>query len=89
MLFLKLFMQKVAEYWLGLGIDGFYLRDVAFLYEDAQFQDEPMALSPTPSDDYLSLSHNYTRDLSESFQVVGQIFSAVIAEQTLDQNQEK
>jgi len=82
-------MSKVAEYWLGLGIDGFYLRDVAFLYEDAQFQDEPMALSPTPSDDYLSLSHNYTRDLSESFQVVGQIFSAVIAEQTLDQNQEK
>lgn len=58
-------------------IDGFFLRDVSFLFEDASYRDEPQLNS---SQDYSSLSHNYTRDLAESYQTVVNIFMGATAQ---------
>ena len=79
------------QYWLDLGVDGFYLRDVPYLYEDPQFRDEMAASSSSSitSVDYDSLSHNYTRDLIESYQVISQIFPSVINPATVDSDNEK
>jgi len=64
-----------VNFWLELGVDGFYLRDVAFLYEDAQLTDESQFSS---SQDYVFNSHNNTRDLTESYQAVNDIFFGAI-----------
>ena len=78
------------QYWLDLGVDGFYLRDVPYLYTDPQFRDETAAsAAPATSNGYDSLSHNYTRDLSESYQVLSQIFVDVINQQTIDSDQQQ
>ena len=55
--------QKAASFWLDLGVDGFFLRDSPYLIEDNEFRNE---LQISDSNDYMSLSHNYTRDLIES-----------------------
>lgn len=57
-----------------MGVDGFYLRDPSFLYEEAQLSDEPQLNN---SQDYASLSHNYTRDLPESYQAILSIFGGI------------
>jgi len=83
-------MNKAVQYWLDFGVDGFYLRDVPYLYEDPQFRDETAAsAAPATSNGYDSLSHNYTRDLSESYQVLSQIFVDVINQQTIDSDQQQ
>ena len=66
------YSKAAANFWLDRGLDGFYLRDSPFLYEDAQLTDENQIVSG--SQEYVSLSHNYTRDLAESYQAVNDIF---------------
>lgn len=68
-------MKNAANFWLELGVDGFYLRDVAFLYEDAQLTDENQW---STSQDYAFNSHNNSRDLAESYQAVNDIFIGTI-----------
>nr|CAH0113779.1 unnamed protein product [Daphnia galeata] len=68
-------MKTAVNFWLGLGVDGFYLRDVAFLYEDVQLTDESQY---STSSDYAFNSHNMTRDLAESYQTVNDIFIGTI-----------
>lgn len=68
-------MKTAVNFWLELGVDGFYLRDVAFLYEDAQLTDESQLSS---SQEYVFHSHNNTRDLTESYQAVNDIFFGAI-----------
>ena len=68
-------VKTAVNFWLGLGVDGFYLRDVAFLYEDVQLTDESQY---STSSDYAFNSHNMTRDLAESYQTVNDIFIGTI-----------
>jgi len=55
--------KKAASFWLDLGVDGFFLHDSPYLIEDNELRNE---LQISDSNDYMSLSHNYTRDLIES-----------------------
>lgn len=67
--------KSMANYWSSMGVDGFYLRDIPFLFEDNSFTNEPQLSS---SQDYSSLSHNYTRDLADSYQTVVNIFTGAM-----------
>lgn len=56
-------------------MNGFYVRDAAFLYEDTQLTDESQLGN---TQEYVSFSHNFTRDLPESYQAVNDIFSNIM-----------
>lgn len=58
-----------------MGVNGFYVRDAAFLYEDAQLTDESQLGN---TQDYASFSHNFTRDLPESYQAINDIFASIM-----------
>lgn len=75
----------MVGYWDSQGVDGFFVRDVPWWFEDSQLRDENqlssmgnqmnnMGNQMTYSTGYDSLSHNYTRDLPESYQAVNTIF---------------
>lgn len=64
------------RFWMEQQVDGFYIRDVPLLVEDQQFRDDTL-ISPS-SNDYASYTHNYTRDLSESFDIIGEIFVSTL-----------
>ncbi|XP_014226192.1 maltase 1-like [Trichogramma pretiosum] len=71
----QLEMMLVLKFWLDHGVDGFRVDAVNALFEDTQFRDEPPSSSANGSlveagDDYPSLSHIYTRDLDETYNVV-------------------
>lgn len=69
-------MKEVVRFWMEQQVDGFYIRDVPLLVEDQQFRDDTL-ISPS-SNDYASYTHNYTRDLSESFDIIGEIFVSTL-----------
>ncbi|KAL0120271.1 hypothetical protein PUN28_008138 [Cardiocondyla obscurior] len=63
-------MINVLKFWLDLGIDGFRVDSAPFMYEDSEYRDEPRSYQQglTPRD-YLYLTHNYTTDLIETYQL--------------------
>lgn len=76
----------MVSFWNSQGVDGFFVRDVPWWFEDQQWRDENqissmgnqmnnMGNQMTYSTGYDSLSHNYTRDLPESYQTVSSLFS--------------
>ena len=79
-------MQKVVRFWIDQGVEGFYIRDLPFLYESKHFTSE----SPSGSnagispEDYLHYSHNMTRDLAESYQIIQDIFVSPIQESSTE-----
>lgn len=75
-------MKDLPNFWLGLGVDGFYLRDVPYLVEDSNLRDE--SISEPNSNSYSSLNHVYTSNLPESFDVVNQIFGPIFGTQPSD-----
>ena len=83
---LSIIKQQVVSFWNSQGVDGFFVRDVPWWFEDQQWRDENQISSMgnqwnnignqmTYSTGYDSLSHNYTRDLPESYQTVSSLFS--------------
>ncbi|KAK4008132.1 hypothetical protein OUZ56_013285 [Daphnia magna] len=68
-------MKNAANFWLDKGVNGFHVRDAAFLYEDAQLTDESQLGN---TQDYASFSHNFTRDLPESYQAINDIFASIM-----------
>lgn len=71
--------------WLDTGVDGVFLRDTSFLVEDGQLRDEPQSSAGSSSNnEYDYLTHNYTRDLAESTQVVIDIFGGRVTQQQYD-----
>ncbi|XP_053689533.1 maltase 2-like [Sabethes cyaneus] len=65
-------MKSVLRFWLDLGVDGFRIDAVNWLFEDLQFRDEPTSgVSTDPlMPDYLN--HIYTRDMPETTDMVYQ-----------------
>ena len=63
-------MFGVAEYWLGLGVDGFRLDLINFLYEDARFRDNPSRRGWRP---YRRQFHLYDHTQPESFPAVEEL----------------
>ncbi|XP_058793274.1 alpha-glucosidase-like [Phymastichus coffea] len=67
---LQIEMEKVINFWLKRGVDGFRVDAVSHLYEDPLLKDEPRSKESVPPDDYLYLVHNHTRDLDETYSIV-------------------
>lgn len=65
----------MVSFWSEQGVDGFFIRDAAWWFEDPQLKDETQLSN---SDDYASLSHNFTRDMAESYQAINSIFLSAI-----------
>lgn len=66
---------SILKFWLEKGVDGFRFDSVPFLVEDAEFKDEPISSN---SDDYEPydhdyLSHIYTMDQPETYELVYEI----------------
>lgn len=54
---------------MDLGVDGFRVDSVPFLFEDDEFRDEPLIDSSQPLM-YDSLIHNCTKDMPKSYDLV-------------------
>ncbi|KAI4484893.1 hypothetical protein M0802_012986 [Mischocyttarus mexicanus] len=57
---------NIFRHWLKLGFSGFRLANTQYLIEDPTLRDESLKRKPSESDNYQSLVHVYTRDLSEN-----------------------
>ncbi|CAH0551358.1 unnamed protein product [Brassicogethes aeneus] len=66
-------MKDVLNFWMDLGVDGFRVDTIPDLFEVEDLRDEPRSddASATPND-YEYLSHIYTQDLDETYDMVYQ-----------------
>jgi len=70
------------RYWLNLGIDGFRVDAVQFLFEDPKFLDETKKLEELAlkeKNTYDQYIHEYTTDLPETYDIIRQ-FRVVLDE---------
>ncbi|KAK3105977.1 hypothetical protein FSP39_009976, partial [Pinctada imbricata] len=58
-------LEGILKHWLNEGVDGFYVRDSGFLFEDYDMRDESLTSSNLPQDEYNSYNHEYTYGLPE------------------------
>jgi len=56
-------MNKIIEFWLEKGADGFRLDAINHLFEDPNFTDEPFSNWSNDPASYDYLDHIYTKDL--------------------------
>ncbi|KAL3837297.1 hypothetical protein ACJMK2_022664 [Sinanodonta woodiana] len=61
-------LVKVLKFWLDLGVDGFFVRQSAYLFEDYDLRNETIdpKFGTSNTDDYSHYIHNYTFGLPES-----------------------
>ncbi|XP_061173906.1 alpha-glucosidase-like [Saccostrea echinata] len=59
-------LNEILEYWLNKSVDGFYIRNSAFMFEDYDLRDEPK-LSSATGDEYKDYDHIYTKNLPEIY----------------------
>lgn len=57
-------------FWLDKGVDGFIVDKISYLYEDADFKNEPLSGQNVDSNDYDYLNHIYTKDQSETYELL-------------------
>lgn len=71
----------MLRFWLDKGVDGFRVDSIMYLFEDSQFQSEPVISSKLidgyPS--YKSLNHTFTIDQPETYDMLAQ-FRALMDE---------
>ncbi|XP_059469958.1 maltase A3-like [Neocloeon triangulifer] len=64
-------MNDILRFWMDKGADGFRLDAIPHLLEDQSFPDEPLSNDPEfTSDQWGYLSHIYTTDLPELYDVI-------------------
>ncbi|XP_034948194.1 maltase 1-like [Chelonus insularis] len=64
-------MEEALLFWVNRGADGYRIDSIIFMYEDAQFRDEPVIPnSGKPADDPGNLRHIYTQDLNETYDLL-------------------
>lgn len=76
--------QDILTFWMQKGADGFRLDAIPHLMEDQQFLDEP----PSNDDEFTAdqwgyLSHVYTTDLPELYDVIFALRATVDEQQNL------
>lgn len=60
-------------FWLDLGVAGFRVDAVPYLFEDAELRDEPLSNDPNAKpNEHEYLQHIYTADLDLTFDMVYQ-----------------
>ncbi|VVC30056.1 Glycoside hydrolase superfamily,Glycosyl hydrolase, family 13, catalytic domain [Cinara cedri] len=68
------------RFWLELGVDGYRVDAVPFLFEDSRFLDEPRKperLASKEINTYLQYDHPYTMDLNETYDMISQFRSVL------------
>ncbi|KAK7481050.1 hypothetical protein BaRGS_00027686 [Batillaria attramentaria] len=60
-------LQNILQFWLDQGVDGFYIRDSGYLFEDYDLRDEALLPNATDEDAYESYNHTYTYGQSEIY----------------------
>jgi len=63
------------RFWLDLGVDGYRVDAVPYLFEDLQFLDEtrkPEELAKKEKNTYFQYYHPYTMDLPETYDMISQ-----------------
>jgi len=64
-------LESILTFWLDQGVDGFNVRDAAYLYEDFDMRDEPLkAGAPTGSNNYTDYDHIYTSNQPEVYGIL-------------------
>ncbi|RUS84181.1 hypothetical protein EGW08_008068 [Elysia chlorotica] len=70
-------LKDILKFWLDLGVDGFYIRDSNFLFEDYDFRDDILALDnltqvecPGLEHPHEAYEHLHTQGLSENFDML-------------------
>ncbi|GFO34016.1 neutral and basic amino acid transport protein rbat [Plakobranchus ocellatus] len=73
-------LEKILKFWLDLGVDGFYIRDSNFLFEDFDLRDDELSMdnltqvncpgSSTLHHPYQAYKHVHTQGLSENFDML-------------------
>ncbi|XP_058791296.1 maltase 1-like [Phymastichus coffea] len=64
-------MKDVLTFWMNRGVDGFRVDAINQMFEVEDLKDEPKSGKDVPAEDYDYLNHLYTRDLNETYDVVG------------------
>ena len=70
-------MRDVIRFWLDLGVDGFRMDAVAFIWEDEQLLDEPLSGFTDDPDDYGYLNHIYTNNLQGTRDVLKSFYELI------------
>nr|CAD7410531.1 unnamed protein product [Timema poppensis] len=66
-------VKDVIRYWMSVGIDGFRIDAVPYLFENESLPDEPLSGDPNAVDtDASYLSHIYTQNQNETFDMIQQ-----------------
>ncbi|KAF2889474.1 hypothetical protein ILUMI_16699, partial [Ignelater luminosus] len=64
-------MKDVLKFWMDRKVDGFRMDAVPYLVEQQSFADEPLSNNPNADpDDYEYLTHTFTSDQPETFDVI-------------------
>ncbi|XP_025080425.1 maltase A2-like [Pomacea canaliculata] len=58
-------LTDVMQFWLDLGVDGFFIRNSGYLFQDYDLRDESLLPNKTDDKAYSSYDHAYTYGLSE------------------------
>jgi alpha-glucosidase len=70
------------RFWLNLGVDGYRVDAVPFLFEDPEFQNEqrkPEEIASKEKNTYEQYIHTKTMDLNETYDMISQ-FREVLEE---------
>nr|XP_022331218.1 neutral and basic amino acid transport protein rBAT-like isoform X4 [Crassostrea virginica] len=59
-------LNDILVFWLNKSVDGFYIRNSAYLFEDYDLRDEPK-LQNAAGDEYSDYNHIYTKNLPEIY----------------------
>lgn len=73
-------MQNNLRFWLDLGVDGYRVDAVPYLFENTQFLDEPRKpeyLASKEKNTYDQYDHPYTADLPETYDMIKQFRDVV------------
>ncbi|XP_059617991.1 maltase 2-like isoform X2 [Phlebotomus argentipes] len=63
-------MDRILEFWLQKGVDGFRIDAVNHLFEVEDFRDEPPTGVESDSKSYAFTHHHHTKDLPESYELI-------------------
>ncbi|XP_054004462.1 maltase 1-like [Hylaeus anthracinus] len=63
-------MKDVIKYWLDMGIDGFRIDAVPHIFESNIDKDEPPSYLSKNSSEYTYLSHIYTKDQPQTYDLI-------------------
>jgi alpha-glucosidase len=74
-------IKDICRFWLDLGVDGFRLDAVNYLWKDQAFKDEPINpdYNPQKQSPFYQLKHIYMQDQDHMYDLVNEICNHIVA----------